>query len=123
METINLKSLSRAIETRDGATLGGFYADDAVLLIIDQLNPPNQPREIKGHAAVTEYFNDVCGRAMTHRVENGMNTVIAWHSIRCAATRMGRACFARPRSNSPGARLPGRSWCKPGTSKTGGPRG
>ncbi len=72
MATTNLKSLSKAIETRDGAALGGFYADDAVLLIIDQLNPPNQPREIKGHAAVSEYFNDVCGRAMTHRVENGI---------------------------------------------------
>ena len=37
METISLKSLRHAIETRDGAALGRFYADDAVLLIIDQL--------------------------------------------------------------------------------------
>ena len=72
MRTITLDSLRQAIETRDGATLAGFYADDAVLLIIDQLNPPHQPREIKGHAAVAEYFNDVCGRAMTHAVENGV---------------------------------------------------
>ncbi len=72
METINLEALTKAIETRDGATLGGFYADNAVLLIIDQLNPPNHPKEIKGHTAVTEYFNDVCGRAMTHRIENGI---------------------------------------------------
>jgi ketosteroid isomerase-like protein len=72
MATINLETLRKAIETRDGATLGGFYADDAVLLIIDQLNPPNQPREIKGHTAVSAYFNDVCGRAMTHTVENGV---------------------------------------------------
>src|SRR5580658_5715706 len=41
METISLEVLRRAIETRDGAALGGCYADDAVLLIIDQLNPPN----------------------------------------------------------------------------------
>jgi ketosteroid isomerase-like protein len=74
MATLNLQSLRRAIETRDGATLGEFYANDAVLLIIDQLNPPSQPREIKGHAAVAEYFNDVCGRAMTHAVENGVES-------------------------------------------------
>jgi len=74
MATVNLESLRRAIETRDGATLGGFYADNAVLLIIDQLNPPHQPREIKGHAAVAEYFDDVCGRAMTHKVENGVES-------------------------------------------------
>jgi ketosteroid isomerase-like protein len=74
MGALNLQSLRHAIEARDGVTLGGFYADDAVLLIIDQLNPPNQPREIKGHAAVAEYFNDVCGRAMTHAVENGVES-------------------------------------------------
>jgi hypothetical protein len=72
MAAINLDAVRQAIETRNGSVLGGFYADDAVLLIIDQLNPPNQPREIKGHAAVAEYFDDVCGRAMTHAVENGI---------------------------------------------------
>ncbi len=74
MKNITLDALRRAIETRDGSTLGGFYADDAVLTIIDALNPPNQPREIRGHAAVAEYFDDVCGRAMTHAVENGIAT-------------------------------------------------
>ncbi len=74
MEPVSLKALSRAIETRDGATLGGFYANDAVLLIIDQVNPPSQPREIRGHAEVAAYFDDVCGRAMTHAVENGVES-------------------------------------------------
>ena len=74
METVTLETLTHAIETRDGAALRGFYADDAVLLIIDQLNPPARPREIRGHAAVAAYFDDVCGRAMTHAVENGIET-------------------------------------------------
>jgi ketosteroid isomerase-like protein len=74
METITLDAVRHAIETRDGAALGRFYANDAVLLIVDQLNPPHQPREIKGHAAVAEYFDDVCGRAMTHSVENGVES-------------------------------------------------
>jgi ketosteroid isomerase-like protein len=72
MEAVNLQSLSKAIEARDSATLGAFYTDDAVLLIIDHLNPPNLPREIKGHAGLCSYFDDICGRAMTHTVENGV---------------------------------------------------
>lgn len=74
MASVNLESMRKAIETRDGATLGGFYADDAELMIIDQMNQPHQPRQIKGLAAVKEYFDDVCGRAMTHTVENGVES-------------------------------------------------
>lgn len=72
MKAVNLKSLSRAIETRDSAALGKCYADDAVLLIIDQLNPPAKPREIKGQSEISTFLDDVCGRAMTHAVEHGI---------------------------------------------------
>jgi ketosteroid isomerase-like protein len=72
METITIPALRRAIEGRDGKTLIGFYADDAVLQIIDQDNPPSRPLEIKGRDAIAAYFDDVCGRAMTHRVESGI---------------------------------------------------
>jgi len=72
METLTIPSLRKAIEGRDGATLAGFYADDAILRIIDQANPPGQPREIRGHEAIAAYFDDVCGRAMTHKVEFGV---------------------------------------------------
>ncbi len=72
METITIPALRRAIEGRDGKTLAGFYADDAVMQIIDQNNPPSRPFEIKGHDAIAAYFDDVCGRAMTHRVESGV---------------------------------------------------
>ena len=72
METITVPALRRAIEGRDGKALAGFYADDAVLQIIDQDNPPSRPREIKGHDAIAAYFDDVCGRAMTHRLESGI---------------------------------------------------
>ena len=72
METLTISSLRRAIEGRDGATLTSFYADDAVLQIVDQDHPPSQPLEIKGHDAIAAYFDDVCGRAITHRVEFGI---------------------------------------------------
>ena len=72
MATLTIPALRRAIEGRDAETLASFYADDAVLQIIDQLNPPSKPLEIRGHDAIAAYFGDVCGRAMTHRVEVGI---------------------------------------------------
>ena len=64
--------LARAIEGRDAKTLAAFYADEALLRIIDQDNPPSRPREFKGKQAIASYFDDVCGRAMTHRIESSI---------------------------------------------------
>lgn len=72
MATLTIPALRSAIEGRDAETLISFYADDAVLQIIDQANPPSRPLEMKGREALAAYFNDVCGRAMTHRVEVGI---------------------------------------------------
>ena len=62
-------AIKQAIETRDGRMLAGFYADHAVTRVIDRNNPPSRPREIKGKAAITAFWADICGRAMTHRVD------------------------------------------------------
>ena len=70
---INVSSLKRAIEGRDAPALSGFYADNAVVRIIDRDNPPSKPRELKGKGAITAYFDDVCSRAMTHQVESGID--------------------------------------------------
>jgi ketosteroid isomerase-like protein len=67
-----IEALRQAIESRDGATLAGFYADDAVLRVIDQLHPPGDPQEIKGREAIAAYYDDVCGRTMTHSVDFGI---------------------------------------------------
>jgi len=72
MDTLTVTSLRRAIESRDGVTLAGFYMDDAVLSVIDQNNPPSHPLEIRGRDAITAYYADVCGRTMTHRVDSGV---------------------------------------------------
>jgi hypothetical protein len=72
METLDIAAIRRAIETRDGVSLAGFYADDAVLRIMDQYNPPASPHEIRGRDAITAYYDDVCGRTMTHRVDFGI---------------------------------------------------
>lgn len=62
-------AIKQAIETRDSRMLAGFYADHAVTRVIDRNNPPSRPREIKGKAAITAFWDDICGRAMTHRVD------------------------------------------------------
>ena len=67
--TVTGASLKQAIEQRDGPMLASFYADDAVIRIIDRQNPPSRPREIRG-ADIASYWNDVCDRDMTHRVES-----------------------------------------------------
>ena len=70
--SITVADLKRAIEGRNSRALAGFYADDAVLRVIDRDNPPSKPNDIKGKNAITAYFNDVCGRDMTHKIEGGV---------------------------------------------------
>jgi ketosteroid isomerase-like protein len=69
---ITVANLKRAIEGHDAGTLAGWYADDAVVRIIDCDNPPSKPRELKGKAAIAAYYDDVCSRAMSHELEFGL---------------------------------------------------
>jgi hypothetical protein len=62
-------AIKQAIEARDGRKLTSFYAENAVARIIDQSNPPGTPRVIKGRAAIGAFWDDICGRTMTHRVD------------------------------------------------------
>jgi SnoaL-like domain len=72
LNTVSVADLKRAIEGRDAKALIGFYDENATLRIIDRDNSPSHPREIKGNAAIAAYYEDVCGRAMTHRIESGV---------------------------------------------------
>jgi ketosteroid isomerase-like protein len=67
-------AIKQAIENRDGRMLSGFYADDALLRIVDRNNPPSKPREVKGRTAITTFWDDICSRAMTHKVETSIET-------------------------------------------------
>jgi hypothetical protein len=60
----------RAIEGRDADTLIGFYADDAEVLTVKRNSTPSSPQVLRGKEAIGSYLRDVCGREMTHRVEN-----------------------------------------------------
>ena len=63
------EALRRGIEERDAATLLGLYAEDAELQVVDRSDQPSHPKIIRGRAAIGEYFADVCGRDMTHKLE------------------------------------------------------
>jgi len=71
-DSVTGAALKRAIEARDGRMLSGFYADDALLRIVDRNNPPSKPREVKGRSAITTFWDDICSRAMTHKVETSI---------------------------------------------------
>jgi hypothetical protein len=71
-KAVSIPDLKRAIEGRDGKALSEFYADDAVIRIIDRDNPPSHPRELKGKAAIRTYYDDLCERDMKHKVEMGV---------------------------------------------------
>ncbi len=69
---VTVAGLKRAIEGRKAPALAGFYADDAVVRVIDRDNPPSKPRNLEGKSAISAYFEDVCGRDMTHKIESGV---------------------------------------------------
>ncbi len=69
---VTVGGLKRAIEGRKASALAGLYADDAVIRVVDRDNPPSRPRTLEGKSAITSYFEDVCGREMTHKVEVGV---------------------------------------------------
>jgi ketosteroid isomerase-like protein len=69
---VTVAGLKRAIEGRKASALADFYADDALVRIIDHDNPPGKPRELEGRSAIASYFADVCERDMTHQVEGGV---------------------------------------------------
>ncbi len=70
-QTVSGSALKKAIEGRDGRTLTNFYSDDAEITIIDRNNPPSHPRAVAGRKEIAAFWDDLCGRDMTHRVDIG----------------------------------------------------
>lgn len=72
--TVTVAGLKRAVEGRKADALSAMYAADAVMHVIDRNNPPSNPRKLEGRQAIAEFHADVCGRDMTHKIENGLAT-------------------------------------------------
>jgi ketosteroid isomerase-like protein len=61
-------ALRRALERSDAATLAALYAEDAEMTIVDRNRPPSAPMRLLGRPAIAGFWQDVCGREMTHAV-------------------------------------------------------
>lgn len=65
----DFEAMRRAVEGLDADLLLSLYADDASLRVVNKSATPSAPREIHGKEEIAGYLRDVCGRAMTHRIE------------------------------------------------------
>jgi hypothetical protein len=70
---LDVATIKRAIEGRDAHALSNLYAGDATLIVMDRDCPPRSPRTISGQKAISAYYDDVCGRAMTHEMVAGVS--------------------------------------------------
>jgi hypothetical protein len=66
----DFESMRHAIEQLDADLLTSLYADDAQMHIVNRYSTPSSPRKLHGKEEIAEHLKDVCGQAMTHRVEN-----------------------------------------------------
>jgi ketosteroid isomerase-like protein len=67
---LDFEAMRRAIEGLDAEALAGLYADDAEMLTVNRYATPSSPKVLRGKEEISEHLRDVCGRAMTHRIEN-----------------------------------------------------
>jgi hypothetical protein len=67
-----IPGLKRAVESRNSAALQAYYADNAVLTIIDSVNTPSKPRIINGKRDIGVFLDDVCSRDMVHAIDSGI---------------------------------------------------
>ena len=68
--SLDFEAMRRAIEGSDYEALVSFYADDAELRMVNKNSTPSSPMVLRGKEEISELLRDVCGRAMTHHVED-----------------------------------------------------
>ena len=71
--TFDLAALGRTVQERDAAGQLAFYADDAVVEIVDREHPPSAPLRYSGLDAIREYVEDLSSRDMTHSVQHALS--------------------------------------------------
>ena len=67
---LDFEALRRAVEQSDAESLTSFYAEDAELLTVNRNATPSTPEVLRGREAIAQHLADICGRDMSHRVEN-----------------------------------------------------
>ena len=68
--SLDFEAMRRAIEGSHYDALVSFYADDAELRLVNKDSTPSSPTVLRGKEEISEMLRDVCGRAMTHHVED-----------------------------------------------------
>ncbi|MBA2715310.1 MAG: nuclear transport factor 2 family protein [Rubrobacteraceae bacterium] len=68
--SLDFEAMRHAIEGSDYEALVAFYADDAEMRMVNKNATPSSPMVLRGKAEISEMLRDVCGRAMTHHVED-----------------------------------------------------
>jgi hypothetical protein len=74
----DLQTLKRAIEERDASTQLAMYADDAEVTLADRITQPGSPHVLRGRDDIRTWLEDVCGRDMTHDIQQ---TVCDSHGV------------------------------------------
>jgi hypothetical protein len=67
-----ISGLREAVKNNDASTLKSYYADNAVMTVIDSINTPSKPRTIKGAKEIGAFIDDVYSRDMTHAIDVGV---------------------------------------------------
>ena len=70
---LDLTGLARAIEARDTDTIVRWYANEAVLTVLDRDHPPSSPLTMRGVAEIDAYYRDICGRNVQHHVSGAVS--------------------------------------------------
>lgn len=82
--SFDLDAFTRAAEARDASTQLSMYGPDATVTIVDKVSQPASPRVVRGHAAIGEWLEDMCGREMTHSVKHRVHDVTgAAYTLAC----------------------------------------
>jgi hypothetical protein len=67
---LDFEDLRSAVEQLDPDRLISPYADEAEMYTDNRNTLPSSPEARRGKEQIAQYLTDVCGRAMTHRIEN-----------------------------------------------------
>jgi hypothetical protein len=67
--TIDVEGLRKAFADRNAADLAAFYADDAVVELVDAQHTPSDPQRLEGREAIRAHLDDVFSRDMSHDLD------------------------------------------------------
>jgi hypothetical protein len=70
MQRLELTTLKQALEGNSASKMAALFANNATLKIVDSIHPPSHPLELKGRDEIAEFYEEVCARGITHRLQD-----------------------------------------------------